>query len=196
MKETLQAYERLLERRPELHGKVKLLLVSVSAASGMKIYRDTQREIEGLVGRINGRFTNLRWSPVFLFSNAIPFDRLIAYYKMADICLIAPLRDGLNLVAKEFVAAKQGDLGVLVLSEFTGCAVELPQAVLANPYSARAMDAALDQALDMSVEEQQERMRAMYQNVLHYDVSRWAHHTLERFGEIGEGLRTKPEAAA
>lgn len=196
MKETLQAYERLLERRPELHGKVKLLLVSVSAASGMKIYRDTQREIEGLVGRINGRFTNLRWSPIFLFSNAIPFDRLIAYYKMADICLIAPLRDGLNLVAKEFVAAKQGDLGVLVLSEFTGCAVELPQAVLANPYSARAMDAALDQAIDMPVEEQRERMRAMHQNVLHYDVSRWARHTLERFDEIGEGLRTAPEAAA
>lgn len=184
MKETLEAYERLLERRPELHNKVKLLLVSVSAASGMKIYRETQREIEALAGRINGRYANLRWSPILLFSNAIPFDRLIAYYKMADICLITPLRDGLNLVAKEFVAAKEGAPGTLILSEFTGCAVELPQAVLANPYSTRAMDAALDQALDMPESEKAERMAAMYETVKHYDVSRWANHTLERFGDI------------
>jgi len=196
MKETLEAFERLLKRRPELHGKIKLMVTSVSAASGMRIYRETQRDIEALVGRINGRFSTLSWTPILLFTNAIPFDRLIAYYRMADVCITTPLRDGLNLVAKEFVAAKQGASGSLVLSEFAGCAVELPQAVLTNPFSMRAMDAALDQALDMPAEEQRARMAAMEETVKHYDVSRWAEHTFERFDEIGRTRGQAPLAAA
>jgi len=184
MRETLLAFERLLERRPEMHNKVKLIVTSVRAASGMRIYRDTQRDIEALVGGINGRYSNLRWTPILLFSNAIPFDRVIAYYRMADVCLTTPLRDGLNLVAKEYVAAKNGEPGALVLSEFAGCAVELPQAVLTNPYSTRNMDAALDQALDMPAEEARQRMAAMNAKVRQYDVAHWAQHTFERFGAI------------
>ena len=185
IRETLQGFERLLERRPELHTRVKLMVVSVQAATGMRIYRDTQREVEALVGRINGRFSTLGWTPILLFSNAIPFDKLIAYYRRADVCVITPLRDGLNLVAKEYVAAKRGQEGALVLSEFTGCAVEFPQAILTNPYSDRAMDAALDQALDMAPDEARARMAAMYETVRRYDVARWADHTFERFDEIG-----------
>ncbi len=187
MREALTTFERLLERRADLHGKVKLIVTSVRASSGMRIYRDTQRDIEALVGRINGRFSKLSWAPVLLFSNAIPFDRVIAYYHMADICMTTPLRDGLNLVAKEFVAAKRGRPGVLVLSEFAGCAVELPQAVLTNPYSQRAMDAALDQALDMNDEEAQARMRDMLANISQYDVTHWVQHTFERFNDIMPG---------
>lgn len=194
MRETLLAYERLLERRPELHGKVKLIVTSVRAASNMRVYRETQREVEALVGRINGHFSNLRWTPILLFSNAIPFDRLIAYYRMADICLTTPLRDGLNLVAKEYVAAKRDKPGVLVLSEFTGCAVELPQAVLTNPYSARAMDSALDLALDMSGSDARARMAAMQEVVRRYDVGHWVDHTLSRFSEIGGPLGGKAAA--
>ena len=161
------------------------MVVSVQAATGMRIYRDTQREVEALVGRINGRFSTLGWTPILLFSNAIPFDKLIAYYRRADVCVITPLRDGLNLVAKEYVAAKRGQEGALVLSEFTGCAVEFPQAILTNPYSDRAMDAALDQALDMAPDEARARMASMYETVRRYDVARWADHTFERFDEIG-----------
>jgi len=139
MIECLLAFERLLERRPELISNVKMLVTSVRAASTMKVYEETQREIEGLVGRINGRFSTLDWTPVVLFSNAIPFERLVAHFRIADICVTTPLRDGLNLVAKEFVAAKRGQAGALILSEFAGCAVELPEAVLTNPYSNRAM---------------------------------------------------------
>lgn len=190
MREALQAFERLLERRPECHGTVKMIVTSVRAASAMQVYRDTQREIEALVGRINGRFSNLRWTPILLFTNAIPFERLIAYYRMADICLTTPLRDGLNLVAKEYVAAKQGTPGVLVLSEFTGCAVEFPQAVLTNPYSPQAMDAALDQALDMPAEEAAARMAAMGETVHRYDAGHWADHILARLAEI----RPRPHA--
>ncbi|MFZ5491640.1 MAG: glucosylglycerol-phosphate synthase [Pseudomonadota bacterium] len=187
MREALVTFERLLERRADLHGTVKLIVISVRAASGMRIYRDTQRDIEALVGRINGRFSNLSWTPVLLFSNAIPFDRVIAYYHMADVCMTTPLRDGLNLVAKEFVAAKRGRPGVLVLSEFAGCAVELPQAVLTNPYSQRAMDAALDQALAMGVDEAQARMCDMLANISQYDVTHWVQHTFERFNDIMPG---------
>lgn len=188
VRETILVFERLLARRPELHGKVKLVVTSVRAASTMAIYRDTQREVEALVGRVNGHFSTLSWTPILLFTQAIPFDRLIAYYRMADICLTTPLRDGLNLVAKEFVAAKQGNPdtpGVLMLSEFAGCAVEFPQSILTNPHSTRSMDLALDKALEMPREEAAERMKAMNHTVRKYDVSQWADHTFERFGEIG-----------
>lgn len=191
MVETLLAFERMLERRPELIDRVKLLITSVRAASTMKVYEETQREIEALVGRINGRFSRLDWTPVVLFSNAIPFERLLAYYSVADICLTTPLRDGLNLVAKEFVAAKRGEPGVLVLSEFAGCAVELPQAVLTNPFSNRAMDSALDQALDMAPDEARHRMVAMSKVVRRYDMGHWAARVAEQF----ESLDARPEPA-
>lgn len=198
MQESLRAFERLLTRRPELHGKVKLMLTSVRAASEMDVYRDTQRAIEGLAGRINGRFSSLGWTPVMLFTNAVPFDRLLAYYRVADVCLTTPLRDGLNLVAKEYVAANHGKArpGVLVLSEFTGCAVELPQAVLTNPYSNRAMDRALDEALDMDPDEARGRIEAMAGTLRHFDVGHWVDHTLERFAEVGAERRTQSGSGA
>lgn len=188
MIECLFAFERLLERRPELIGEVKMLVTSVRAASTMKVYEATQREIESIVGRINGRFSKLSWTPVVLFSNAIPFDRLVAYFRIADICVTTPLRDGLNLVAKEFVAAKQGETGALILSEFAGSAVELPDAVLTNPYSNKAMDRALDAALDMSEEEASARMKRMNKVVHYYDLERWAGQVASQF----EGLSAIP----
>ena len=197
MVECLNAFERLLERRPELIGEIKMLVTSVRAASTMKVYEETQREIEGLVGRINGRFSKLDWTPVVLFTNAIPFNRLVAYFRVADVCVTTPLRDGLNLVAKEFVAAKQGQPGTLILSEFAGCAVELPQAVLTNPYSNRDMDRALDQAIDMPKAEAQRRMQEMSKVVRHYDLARWADQVAEQFGGIAAvPRRVKAQAAA
>lgn len=190
MVESLLAFERLMERRPELIGEVKLLVTSVRAASTMKVYEETQREIEALVGRINGRFSKLDWTPVVLFSNAIPFERLLAHYRIADICLTTPLRDGLNLVAKEYVAAKHGRAGALVLSEFAGCAVELPQAVLTNPYSNRDMDRAIDEAVDMPAAEARGRMVKMDKVVRHYDLARWADQVAEQF----DGITFAPES--
>jgi glucosylglycerol-phosphate synthase len=197
MIECLHAFERLLERRPEMVGEVKMLVTSVRAASAMKVYEETQREIEGLVGRINGRFSKLDWTPVVLFSNAIPFEKLVAYFRIADVCVTTPLRDGLNLVAKEFVAAKQGRVGALILSEFAGCAVELPQAILTNPYSNRAMDRALDEAMDMPEDEARERMIAMNKVVHHFDLERWAGQVAKQFDEISRvSKRSKSQAAA
>ncbi len=183
-RDLLLAYERLLERRPELHGNVQLLVTSVAAAKGMRVYRAVQREIEQLSGQINGRFATLGWQPLLLFTNAIPFDELIAWYRCADVCWITPLRDGLNLVAKEYVAARKGMNGALVLSEFTGASVELRGAILTNPYSARNMNAAIDKALDMPEEEQRVRMESLWDSVDHYDAQAWTMHTLQLFRRI------------
>ncbi|WP_419900025.1 glucosylglycerol-phosphate synthase [Roseomonas sp. USHLN139] len=195
MIEALQGFERLLERRPALIGEVKLVATSVRAAAQMKVYEDTQRDIEALAGRINGRFSKLDWTPVVLFSNSIPFETLLSYYNVADICLTTPLRDGLNLVAKEFVAAKRGSPGSLILSEFAGCAVELPQAVLTNPYSKRNLDRALDEALDMPAAEAAARMQAMEKAVHDCDIACWADHIFGEFEAIGFESRSAAVAA-
>jgi len=180
----LETYQRLLERRPELRGQVQLLCVSVAANGNMTVYQQVQQDIEAAVGRINGRYATLDWQPILLFTGGIPFEQLVAYYRAADVCWITPLRDGLNLVCKEYVAAREGLGGALILSEFTGAAVEMPHALLTNPYSTRAMDAVVDQALDMPEEEQQHRMAKLLESVRNYDHNHWANHTMQRFAEL------------
>ena len=202
--ELLQTYERLLERRPELIGKVQLMHVSVSANRNMTAYEEVQTEIEQIVGRINGRFGSLEWQPVALISTAIPFNSLISYYRAADVAWVTPLADGLNLVAKEFVAARTDGDGVLILSEFAGVAVELPSAVLTNPFSTRAMDAAIDQALTMPEEERRARMKELREKVNRHDIRAWAGEQQRLFneargGEVGEdagGNAAEDEASA
>lgn len=175
-REMLLCYERLLERRPEVLGKINLLVTAAKPAEGMRVYRNAQAQIEQLVGKINGRFAKLNWTPILLFTKPLPFDELMACYAAADIAWITPLRDGLNLVAKEYVVAHKGKDGVLILSEFTGAAVELPDAVLTNPYSSTRMDESIDQAIDMSSEEQQERNGKLLHAIQRYDVQQWANH--------------------
>lgn len=183
--ETLLAYERLLERRPELRGHVKLMVTSVAAATGMTVYEETREEIEQHVGRIHGRFATLSWGPIMLFTTPIPFEELLAYYRAADQCWITPLRDGLNLVAKEYVAARGTERpGVLVLSEFTGCSVELPDAVTANPYSHQSLDDAIDRAFDMSPADRAERMQRLCDVVDRYDIAHWAEHVMNQFDAV------------
>lgn len=183
-REMLLAYERLLKRRPELHGKVKLLVTAVAAAEGMRAYKRAQQAIEQLVGRINGHFGTLSWLPILLSTTSMTFEETLSYYRAADICWVTPLRDGLNLVAKEFIAAHVNESGVLVLSEFAGAAVELQDAVLVNPYSISQMDAAIDLALDMPREEQRARMQRMDALVSRYDINHWTHHVLELFAQL------------
>ncbi|MGB5771615.1 MAG: glucosylglycerol-phosphate synthase [Crocosphaera sp.] len=183
-KEKLEAFGRLLERRPELHGKVNFIMTCVQAAPGMRVYKAAQTQIEQLVGRINGRFAKFDWTPIMLYTQPIPLLDLLCYYKAADICWTTPLRDGLNLVAKEYIVAHEGKDGVLVLSEFVGAAIELPEAVLTNPYSVKLMDEAIDKALDMSPEEQEETMAKMYETVTTYDVKYWADRLLNYFANM------------
>ena len=172
--EQLASFERVLTAAPELVGKVQLMHVSVSANRDMAAYGETQAAIETAAGRINGRFGSLDWQPVTLISRAIPFDDLLAYYRVADVAWITPLADGMNLVCKEFVSARPDGDGVLVLSEFAGAAVELDSAVLTNPFSNRSMDTAIRQALEMPGQERRARMAAMQAAVRRYDLARWS----------------------
>ena len=190
--EALIAFERLLERQPQLRGQIKMLCISVRAAAGMTIYDETQRDIEALVGRINGRFSTLDWTPIMLKSNSLPFHELIAHYRVADVCLTIPLRDGMNLVAKEFVAAKHGQPGALIISEFAGCAVELPNAIYTNPNGHGDVDRAMDEALAMDDVESRERMAKMRDTVSKYDIVYWIDHVFANFAQIG--FEAKEEA--
>ncbi len=171
----LNAYERLLERSPDLHGQVTLFCVCVPAAREMTVYRQLQTQIEQAVGRINGRFSRLGWTPLQFFFRALPFEELQAYYASADVMWITSLRDGLNLVAKEFVAAQgaSGGHGVLVLSEFAGAAAELKGALLTNPHDIEDLAAVCHRALTTPADEASSRMHTLYEIVRHHDVTRW-----------------------
>ncbi|MEB3210993.1 MAG: trehalose-6-phosphate synthase, partial [Leptolyngbyaceae bacterium] len=169
-----------------------MIATAVTPASGMRVYKTAQSQIEQLVGKINGRFAKLNWTPIILFTKSIPFEELIAYFRAADIGWITPLRDGLNLVAKEYVIANEDDDGILILSEFTGSAVELPDAILTNPYSSTRMDESIDLALSMSDEEKKQRMTRMAQAIKRYDVQQWANH-LFREAQATRTTDTVPE---
>ena len=187
--EKLLAFERLLEHQPELRGEVTLLMVCVPAAKEMTIYRQLQTQIEQAVGRINGRYSDLGWSPVRFFARGLPFEQVLAHYAAADVMWITPLRDGLNLVAKEFIAAHgmAGTSGVLVLSEFAGAAAELKGAVLTNPHDPADLVAGLSQALAMPADEADGRQRQLMDIVTRYDVERWGHDFLDAVDAAGSG---------
>ncbi len=178
--EKLKAYELLLEEHPELHGKIVLLTIFTPPAPGMKIYRSTREKVDQAVGRINGRFSRLDWTPVRYFYRSLPYDDVIAHYAASDVAWITPLRDGLNMVAKEYVAANhaEGGDGALVLSEFAGAAAELHGAQLTNPYDPQQMAKDLYGALMMSEAERRARMATMYDIVDANDINYWSYEFL------------------
>lgn len=173
--EKLNAYERLLADNPELIGKVTLVTVCVPAAKEMTIYDELQSQIEQAVGRINGRFARIGWTPLQFFFRSLPFEEVSAWYAMADVMWITPLRDGLNLVAKEFVAAQGllGGRGVLVLSEFAGAAAELKGALLTNPHDPADLAQTCYLALNLPKSEAQARLRELFDIVCYNDIRRW-----------------------
>ena len=188
----LESFGRLLEAHPELRGKVRLIHISVSANRSMAAYAEVQDAIEQMSGRINGQFATYDWAPITLISRAVPFSELIAYYRAADVCWITPLADGMNLVCKEYVAARTDGDGVLVLSEFAGAAVELGSAVITNPYSYRSMDSAILTALNMPEPERRKRMKLLRAVVQKYDIRAWGASQQAAFAQAKD---TRPSAA-
>lgn len=173
--EKLQAYERILNEHPELKTNVTLMLICVPAAAGITIYQELLAQIEQTVGRINGQFAQVGWTPVQFFFRALPFEELVAYYTIADVMWITPLRDGLNLVAKEYIATQgltQGS-GVLVLSEFAGAAAELRGAILANPHHPQDLADTCYYALAISRNDARNRLSEAFEVVCRYDVEYW-----------------------
>jgi glucosylglycerol-phosphate synthase len=171
----LEAFELLLEEHPELIGDVVLLTICVPAAKEMTIYNDLQIEIEQTIGRINGRYARVGWTPVQFFFRSFPFEDLVAYYALADVMWITPLRDGLNLVCKEFIATQgiSDGKGVLVLSEFAGAAAELKGVLLTNPHDIQDLVHVVYLALNMDDNEARDRIREAFGVVKYNDITHW-----------------------
>jgi trehalose 6-phosphate synthase/phosphatase len=169
----LEGFEQFLEENPEHHGKVALLMVVVPSRIGVVQYDLMKRQIEELVGKINGRFGRVGWTPVLYQYRSVAFSSLAALYAVSEVCLVTPLRDGMNLVAKEYVATR-ADGGVLILSEMAGAAKELPEAIIINPNDRGEIASALKEALRMPLAEQQKRHRLMRHRLRRYNVTRWA----------------------
>jgi glucosylglycerol-phosphate synthase len=188
----LAAFERLLERHPEQRGRVSLVFVTTPPAAGMEVYEEVRGAVDEAVGRINGRFGSLAWTPVHYFFRSLPFAEVLGYSAAADVAWITPLRDGLNLVAKEFVVAQAAvaGRGVLVLSEFAGAAVEMHGALLTNPYDIEQMCARLHEALCLPDTERRQRLERMASIVTGYDVDAWSRDFLAALERAAVGRQT------
>jgi len=174
VEERLRAIERLLERRPGLRGRFSFLQVASPSRTRIERYSRLNTDVERLVEQINAKFATGAWRPiVFHHQHTEPQD-VFRFYRAADLCYVSSLHDGMNLVAKEYVTARDDEQGVLVLSQFAGASRELTEALVVNPYDIEEASAALGAALDMPLEEQRARMRAMRALIAEYNVYRWA----------------------
>jgi len=180
----LHAFNQLLEDYKELHGKVSLIMIVVPSRDTVQSYKELKEEIDLLVGGINSKYSTLNWKPVQYFYRGFPFNELSAYYSMADIALVTPLRDGMNLVCKEYVASKVDKKGVLILSEMAGASKELLEAILVNPNDKQAVVDAIYEALTMPPEEQEARMSLMQENLRKYDVFQWVDVFMDRLDDV------------
>ncbi|HEX5386125.1 MAG TPA: bifunctional alpha,alpha-trehalose-phosphate synthase (UDP-forming)/trehalose-phosphatase [Gemmatimonadales bacterium] len=194
----LLAFERLLQMHPELRGEVRLVQLGVPSRGDVPAYRRVREQIDGLVGRINGSLGTPTWTPIHYIARSLEEDELIALYRASDVMVVTPLRDGMNLVAKEFVASRTDEDGVLVLSEFAGAAAELGDALLVNPYDIDRTARALSRALNMEPGERRARMRALRDAVRSSDVHRWAQNFLAalRAASAPGGAAAPPALAA
>lgn len=182
--ERLKALDLFLETYPEFKEKVTLILVIVPSRDQVDLYQKLKIEIDELVGRVNGKYGNINWTPIKYFYRSFPFVSLSAFYKMSDVALITPLRDGMNLVCKEYVASKTEQKGALILSEMAGAAKELSEAIVINPHDIHVMVDAIKNALTMSEEEQKRRMEELQYMVNRYDIHHWVEIFMKRLSEI------------
>lgn len=180
----IQGFGHFLDVFPAWQGQVTYLQVTPQSRSAVPEYVDINETVNRLVGEINGRYGEPAWTPIRYVNRAYSRASLAALYRMARVGLVTPLRDGMNLVAKEFVAAQDpDDPGVLVLSQFAGAAEELDGALLINPLEPEAMAAAIDAALQMPIAERRDRHRRMFRHLATHDIDHWAEAFLTKLAE-------------
>ncbi|MGO4771858.1 bifunctional alpha,alpha-trehalose-phosphate synthase (UDP-forming)/trehalose-phosphatase [Flavobacterium sp. W22_SRS_FK3] len=170
----IKSFEYFLNKYPEYKGKVRLVMLAVPSRENVPQYQKLKRETDELVGRVNGSLATVNWTPIWYFYRSMPFDDLIDLYVVADVALITPIRDGMNLVAKEYVATRTNGTGVLILSEMAGAAKEMHEGLLINPNNFEQIADTIKYALEMPEEEQKTRMDALQARISRYDVERWA----------------------
>ena len=172
--ERMKAFARLLALKPELEGKVSFLQIAPPTREDVTAYAQIREELEHLTGSINGRLADFNWTPIRYIHRSVPRETLAALFRASQVGFVTPLRDGMNLVAKEYVAAQDPeDPGVLVLSQFAGAAEEMREALIVNPYDTDEMARSLAQALEMPLAERQERHRALLASISRQDAQAW-----------------------
>jgi trehalose 6-phosphate synthase/phosphatase len=186
--ERLDAFEQFLERHPQYLRKAVLVIIAVPSRGDVDEYQDLRAKIEQKVSRINGKFSTIEWSPITYRYQPVPFEELSALYTLADVMLVTPLRDGMNLVAKEYVASRGDRTGALVLSDMAGAAIELTDALLVNPNNTTQVADAIYQGLRMSRMQQRRRMKKMQSRVSEYTIEKWA---LDFMNELSASIKRK-----
>jgi len=194
LRQRLVAFERLLQDDPSLRDGLRLIQVAVPSRDAISSYREFRRELEEMIGRINGTYGTVTSVPIHYLHQSVSSPRLVALYRAADVMLVTPLRDGMNLVAKEYVASRIDDEGVLVLSEFAGAASELHDAVSVNAYDVDDLTNKMRLALAMTAGERSARMSRMRRWVMAHGVDRWAHDFVRLLEQEG-GPERRPTSA-
>ncbi len=180
----LLGFELFLKKHPEWHGKVFLNMIVVPSRTGVTSYQKIKRRLDELVGMINGNYGNVDWTPIIYQYTSLSHKALIAQYRMSDVSLLTPLRDGMNLVAKEYIASLNDQKGVLILSEFTGAAKELSETIIINPNNIDEIADGIAEALLVPEEEQIRRNKIMQRRLKRYNVTRWANDFVESLIDI------------
>lgn len=192
--ERIRAFELLLQLHPKFIGEITLFMIVVPSRDTVAQYKELKEKIDQLVGNINAKYRTLDWVPISYFYRSFSIQSLSALYSTADICLVTPMRDGMNLVSKEYVASRRDETGVLILSEMAGASKELNDALIVNPNNIGDIMNAIVMALQMPVEEQRRRMQSMRALVKKFNVNRWVNNFLSRMDDakfLEHSLRTK-----
>jgi trehalose 6-phosphate synthase len=182
--ERFLAIERFLERHPNYQGKFTFVQIGAPSRTHIKRYHDLLAEVEAEAERINWRFQGGKWKPIVFLKRQHSHQEIEPYYRAADLCLVTSLHDGMNLVAKEFLAARSDESGVLILSQFTGAARELRDALLVNPYDIDQTAEAIRAALEMEPEDKQLRVRRMRKVIKEHNIYRWAGNLITELCEL------------
>jgi trehalose 6-phosphate synthase/phosphatase len=190
----LKGFCQFLDTHPEFRNKVTLIMLTAPSRGKVERYQLLKKEVDELVGRINGKYGTVNYTPVLYFYRSLPFENLIELYNLCDVALITPVRDGMNLVAKEYIASRTNHSGVLILSEMAGASKELGEAIIINPNNIEAIGKSIFMALKMPLSEQRKRMNLLQQRIKRYDVFKWADDfikTLERTINIQDDYHSK-----
>jgi len=182
----LRAFETFLKKYPEFQEKVSIIMIVVPSRDNVAQYKELKEEVDLLVGRINGNYGKLNWTPVHYFYRSFTLESLSAFYRMAHVALVTPMRDGMNLVCKEFIASKLDKTGVLILSEMAGASKELSDALLINPNNTDQMVDAIYKALTMPEEEQIMHISIMQETLKKYNINHWVKMFMDRLAHIVE----------
>ncbi|MFW6233817.1 MAG: bifunctional alpha,alpha-trehalose-phosphate synthase (UDP-forming)/trehalose-phosphatase [Spirochaetota bacterium] len=182
----IQAFKRFLERYPEYHGTVELIMIVAPSRTEVESYKELKRELDELVSTINGTYGTIDWTPILYFYRTFPFERLTAIYRVADVLLVTPVRDGMNLIAKEYVAARSDYRGTVVLSETAGAEREMSESLIVNPSDMDGIAEAIRTALELSPEEQERNNRRIHHRLSRYDVQFWARDFMDKLENAGE----------